>query len=183
VIESVVGNSLQGSAPYKMVVLDKSALNPDVENFTVKGDEDRKQIHLSFYLPVDFNDAGVVTINGLASPDAYISGSSSLVTRGESGEHKVELTLYVSERVLDNGGSNWKTLVKELAFEGFIVNFRDGSGEEVRFAKALPLEEMKRETESVDSDDSGGGGCNTGWNVFLSIPFIATIFFRLKERN
>jgi hypothetical protein len=167
-----------------MVVLDEKSLNPEAGDFTVKEDEGGKRIRLSFYLPADFNNAEVTTVEALVSPDEYIMGSGSSVVRERNGEHRVDLTLYVSERVLNDGAADWETLMKELAFEGFIAHFRDASGETVQFGEPLPLKEMKREAESEGNDDnSEGGGCNAGWSVLLSIPFISTIFFRVKKRN
>jgi hypothetical protein len=96
----------------------------------------------------------------------------------------VELTLYVSERVLNNGGSNLETLKKTLVFEGFIVHFRDASSEEVQFGESLPLAEMKQEEENEEGkgEDSGGGGCNAGWSMLL-ISFAPVVFSRIKKRN
>jgi hypothetical protein len=184
VIDAADGNNLQGNAFYTMVVLDEKSLNPDAQNFTVREDEGEKLVYLSFYLPTDFNNAEVVAVDALVSPDEYITGSSSSLTRGENGEHKVELTLHVSQSVLENGGLNWETLMKNLVFEGFITRFRDASGETVQFEKPLLLVEMKQETETDNEDEDGGsGGCNVGWSSLLSIPFILTIFFKMKKRN
>jgi hypothetical protein len=182
VIDAADGNNLQGNASYTMVVLDEKNLNLDVGDFMIREDENGKRIHLSFYLPVDFNNAEVVAVDSLVSPDEYITGSSSLLTHGVNNEHKVDLTLYVSESVLENRGSNWKTLIQDLTFEGFIVRFRDASAEEARFEEPLPLEEMKRETED-EGDDSGSGGCNAGWSILLSIPFISTVLFKIKSER
>ncbi|GHV44807.1 hypothetical protein FACS1894204_02550 [Synergistales bacterium] len=80
-----------------------------------------------------------------------------------------------------NGGVTWQTLTKELSVEGLVVRFRDASGESILFGKALPLEEMKRETGDEEKrDDGGGGGCNAGWSV-LSVLFTLAVLFRMKK--
>jgi hypothetical protein len=183
VIDVTDGNGLQGNAAWTMVVLDEKDLNLNAEDFTVKENEDGRRIHMSFYLPSDFNDAEVVAVDALVSPDEYITASDSSMTRGENGEQKVELTLYVSELVLNNGGPNLEALMKDLVFEGFVARFRDASGEEVRFGESLPLFEMQQETvDESDGDNDGGGGCNAGWSVLL-IPFAPVVFSRMKKRN
>jgi hypothetical protein len=181
-IDAVDGNNLQGSILYTMVVLDGDVLNPDAQNFTVKESEEEKQIQMSFYLPKDFNDAEVVAVDALVSPDTYIAGSGSSVTRGGNGEYRVELTLYASEQALNNSGVNWRTLTDSLSVESLVVRFRDASGEAIRFGKALPLEEMKHEARDDENRDDGGG-CSSGWGAPLAFPLLAALMEKRKRRH
>jgi hypothetical protein len=163
------GNSLQGSAIYTVVVVGKDALNPGGDDFTVKEYEGGKQIRLKFYLPKDFNEASILSIEALTSPDVYIVRPGSSVMKAENGAYKVELTLYATEQAL-NGGMSWEALMNTLALEGFVVRFQNASGEAIRFGKALPVREMKKENEGADGN--GDGGCNAlgfGLSVFLPL--------------
>jgi hypothetical protein len=170
-VDAMDGNSLQGSAIYTVVVVGEDAMNPGGNEFTVKEYENGKQIRLSFYLPKDFNEASILSIEALTSPDVYIVRSDSVVTKATNGVYRAELTLYAAEQVL-NGGMSWETLMNTLSFEGFVVLFPNASGEAIRFEKALPVREMKKEDEAADGNDGGGGGCNAlgfGLSVFLPL--------------
>jgi hypothetical protein len=119
-----------------------------------------------------------LSVEALVSPDAYVSGSSSAITKGENGS-KTELTLQIAESALNK--SNWSELLEKLTLEGITVKFQDASGEEIRFEKALLVKDLKREEEPEldnpeDSNESGsgsGGGCNVGWGLLL--PSLALI--------
>ena len=179
IADAVDGNGLQGSAPYTMAVLEEASLNPDAADFTIREDGDGSRIYMRFPLPSGFNDADAVAVSAIVSPDGYASGSASSVTPVENGVRTAELTIYLSERSPEQ---SWQESVKNLALEGFVVRFGDGSGEEVRFEEALPLDEMKRETEDgTDESDEGGGGCSAGW----PLPLVALIpaLFKAKRKN
>jgi hypothetical protein len=79
------------------------------------------------------------------------------VKKESSGVYRVDLTLQIAEQALKSGEKNWKTLVNGLVFDGFVVRFEDASGEAIRFGKALPVKDMKREEEK---SGGGGGGCS-----------------------
>jgi hypothetical protein len=162
-----------------MAILDAEALAPDNDDFTVKEYEDQKRIRLSFFLPKDFDNAKILSVEALVSPDAYVAGSSSAITKGENGS-KVELTLQIAESALNR--ENWSELLEKLTLGGITVKFQDASGEEMRFEKALLLNELKREEEPQEetepedgngSDSGGGDGCSAGWGALLS--FLALI--------
>jgi hypothetical protein len=157
-----------------MAVLDSESLSASAEGFTVKEDEGEKRIRLSFYLPDDFSGAEVMAVNALVSPDAYIAGSGSSVTRGENGEYGAELVLYASELVL-NTGISWRTLIDGLSLDGIVVRFADASGEEIRFAEPLPVREMKREEGDKGKAGDDGGGCDAGLGA-LAFPGVAAFF-------
>ncbi|MDR3331097.1 MAG: Ig domain-containing protein [Synergistaceae bacterium] len=168
VIDVMDGNSLQGSASYTMAVLDSKAINAD-NDFGVLGNKGEKEILLSFYLPSDFDEARILAVEPQISPDLYIGRSASSVTRGDGG-YKVESTLYVTD-----GGSRDR-LMKELAFEGFVVKFDNASGEDVRFEKALFFKDLKKTEEDIGN---GGGGCNAGLGVlplFSLFGMLKTVF-------
>jgi hypothetical protein len=183
VIDAMDGNNLQGSILYTMVVLDGNALNLDAGNFTVSENEEEKRIQMSFYLPKDFNDAEVVAIDALVSPDTPIAGSGSAVTKETNGDYKVELTLYASEQALNNSGVTWRTLTDSFSVEGLVVLFRDASGESIRFGKALPLEEIKHEAGDDESWDDGGGGCSAGWGAPLAFPLLVALMKKRKRQH
>jgi hypothetical protein len=171
VIDAMDGNGLQGSAAYTMVVVDEAGLNSGAGDFTIREDEKNRQILLSFSLPKDFNDAEVLAVEPLVSPDVTVAGSASAVKKEDNGIYRVELTLRIAEQALGTDGKTWKTLVNDLVFEGFVVRFRDASGEATRFGKPLPVRDMKREEEGGNESEGGGGGCNalTGLAVFLPL--------------
>jgi hypothetical protein len=180
VIDAMDGHNLQGSAVYTMAILDADALVPGNDDFTVKEYEEEKQIQLSFFLPRDFDDTKILSVEGLTSPDSYIAGTSSTVTKEQNG-YRIKLTLQVAKYALsaDNG---WSALLENLSFDGITVKFQDASGEEIRFEKALLVKEFEREEDpndtGSDGDDSGGGGCNAGWSALLfffgSMPVLKT---------
>jgi hypothetical protein len=178
VIDVLDGNGLQGSAAYTMVVLDTGTLNPGAGDLpTVREDEKSRQIFLNFTLPKDFNDAEILAVEPLVSPDAAVAGSASTVKKESSGIYKVELTLQVAEQALKSGEKNWKALVNGLVFEGFIARFKDASGEATRFGKALPVKDMKREEEK---SGGGGGGCNAAG---LSPAAFLPLALRLRRKT
>jgi hypothetical protein len=132
---------------------------------------------LNFFLPTDFDDAKILSVEALVSPDSYVAGSSSAITKGENGS-KVELTLQIAESALNR--DNWSALLEKLTLEGIMVKFQDASDEEMRFEKALLVKDLKREEapeldepEDSNGSDSGGGGCNVGWGLLL--PSLALI--------
>jgi hypothetical protein len=169
VIDAIDGNSLQGSAVYTMVILDADALAPGYDDFTVKEYEDEKQIQLSFFLPRNFDDTKILSVEGLTSPDAYIASTSSTVTKEQNG-YRVRLALHAAEYALSAGGRDWSALMENLTLDGVTVKFQNASGEEIRFEKALLVKDLQKEREPGDAEsgkDSGGGGCNTGWSALL----------------
>jgi hypothetical protein len=169
VIDVLDGNGLQGSAAYTTVVLDEASLNLGAGDFTVREDEKSRQIFLNFTLPKDFSDADVLAVEPLVSPDATLAGSASTVKKESNGVYRVDLTLQVAEQALRTGGKSWKALVNVLVFEGFIVRFKDASGEAMRFGKALPVKDMKKEEEK--GGGSTGGGCNAmGLSLAAFLP-------------
>jgi hypothetical protein len=172
VVDAMDGNGLQGSAAYTMVVVDEAGLNPGAGGFVIRENEKNRQILLNFFLPNDFSDAEVLAVEPLVSPDAVVAGSSSTVKKEGSGICRVELTLRISEQALGSYGKSWKALVNDLVFEGFVVRFRDASGEAISFGKPLPIRDMKREEEGKSG--SGGGGCNavaSGLAAFLPLLY------------
>jgi hypothetical protein len=186
VIDAMDGNNLQGSGTYTMAILDAEALAPDNDDFTVKEYEDQKRIRLSFFLPKNFDNAKILSVEALVSPDSYVAGSSSAITKGENGS-KTDLTLQVAESALSR--ENRSELLEELTFEGITVKFQDASGEEMRFEEALLVKDLRREEEpepdepeDSNGSDSGGGGCNVGWGLLL--PSLALIVVpRARKRG
>jgi hypothetical protein len=62
---------------------------------------------------------------------------------------------------------------------GFVVRFKDGSGEEVRFETPVPVSEMKQgDSGGVDSDESGG--CNIGWSA-CAFLFCGAFISRVRK--
>jgi hypothetical protein len=178
----VDGNNLQGSASYTMVILDAEVLTPGNDDFTMKDYESEKQIQLSFFLPKDFDDAKILDVEALTSPDACIAGSSSTITK-EQNEYRIKLTLRVSEYALSNGG-NWSALLENLTLDGLVVKFQDASGEEIRFEEALLVKELKREEEPGNgngNEGDSGGGCNAVWGASLfSLLLVAALTMRKR---
>jgi hypothetical protein len=167
IVDALDGNSLQGSTAYTMAILDATALAPSHEDFTMKEYESEKRIVLTFSLPRDFDGAEVVSVESLTSPDSFIAGSSSEITKENDG-YKIKLALHAAEYAISNGGS-WSEFLENLTLDGITVKFQDASGEEIRFEEPLLVKEMKKEEEPVgDKGDSGGGGCNAGWGTLLS---------------
>lgn len=164
VIDATDGNNLQGSATFTMVVLDPDTTIPGNDDFIIQQDEDEKRVRLNFHLPKEFDDAQILAVETLTSPDAYVARSVSRVTKEESGIYKVEMTLYAAEYALDTGGGNLETLMKELSLEGFVVLFRNGSGEKLRFEESLLFSDLKK-AEEDSGKSGGGGGCNAGWGL------------------
>jgi hypothetical protein len=84
-----------------------------------------------------------------------------------------------------NNGGNWSALLKNLTLDGITVKFQDASGEEVRFEKVLLVKELTKEEEPEDSNgsgnDSGGGGCNAGWELF-SLASVAVLTTRKRKQ-
>ena len=175
------GNGLQGSALYTMAVLEEESLSPDAGGFAVREDEDGNRIFLRFALPSDFNETEVMAVDPLISPDVYAAGSASSITPVENGARSAELTVFLFERSPEQ---IWQEWIKDLALDGLVVRFGDGSGEEVRFENSLPLDEMKRETEDMaeaEGGEDGGGGCSAGWPIPLAALIAA--MFKPKRRN
>jgi hypothetical protein len=175
-VDVIDGNGLQGGAVYTMAILDAEALAPSPDDFTTKGYESEKRILLKFSLPKDFDDATILDAEALTSPDSYIAGSRSAITKEQSG-YKVELTLQVAEHALNNGG-NWSALLEKLTIDGITVKFQDASGEEVRFETALSVKDMQKEKEPEGSNTSGSdsGGCNADWGMSLiSLALVAVL--------
>jgi hypothetical protein len=183
VIDATDGNGFQGNAPFTMAVLDEKSLSPGADEFTIREDEEGKRVYLSFYLPSGFDEAEVESVDPLVSQDRYAASSSSSVTRDGNGERLAKLTLHFSERLPDDEGLNWQTLMGDLTFGGFVVRFRDGSGEELRIERSLPFNEMKRESEDEGGDE--GGGCDAGSGALLTPLAISSLLaaFRAKKRN
>jgi hypothetical protein len=180
VIDAMDGNGLQGSAAFTTVVVAEDVLISGAGDFTVREDEKEKRLHLTFRLPKDFNDAPVLAVEALTSPDLYIAGSSSALMKEENGGYRVELTLYAAEHALNTGGRSWATLMRELSFEGFVVCFRDASGEALRFGKAMPVRDMEKENNG--GNGKSGGGCSAlGWGFSAFLPL--TLCFRLKKKT
>ena len=185
VVDAVDGNNLQGSASYTMAVLDADELSADSQGFTVREYESEKRIRLNFYLPESFSEAEVMAVNALVSPDAYVAGSGSSVTRGQNGEYETGLTLYASESAL-KGGVSWRELIDSVSLDGIVVRFADASGEEVRFAEAIPVREMKREEGDKGDTGDDGGGCDAGFGAFAfpgTIAFFAAALKTKKKRR
>ena len=181
VIDAMDGNNLQGSAAYTMTILGAEALAPSHDDFTVKEYESEKRILLEFSLSGDFDDAEILDVEALTSPDSTIAGSSSTVKREQNG-YRINLTLHVAENALNNG--DWKALLEQPTLDGITVKFQDASGEEMRFEKGLLVSELKKEEvpEPVsDKKDSGGGGCSAGWGELLSLLALIPIFAARKQ--
>jgi hypothetical protein len=177
-LDVVDGNGLQGSATYTMVILGAD----DKFEFLVKEYESDKRLQLSFYLPRSFDETKILSVEALISPDVYIAGSSSAITKEQDG-HRVKLTLQIAENTMNNG-ENWSTLLEELAIEGITVKFQDASGEEIRFEEALLLKELEREEEPDESGDkSGGGGCNSAWGMSLSSLALIAVLMTNKRKQ
>jgi hypothetical protein len=182
VTDAIDGNSLQGSAVYTMVILDADALAPGHDDFTVKEYEDEKQIQLNFFLPGDFDDTKILSVEGITSPDACIAGASSTVTKERNG-YRVRLALHATEYALSAGGGGWSALMENLTLDGVTVKFQNASGEEIRFEKALLVKDLKKEKDPGSDEDSGGGGCNTGWSALLfSLGPVAVLKTRKQKQ-
>jgi hypothetical protein len=83
-------------------------------------------------------------------------------------------------------------LLEKLTLEGITVKFQDASGEEMRFEKALLLNELKREEEPQEetepedgngSDSNGGGGCSAGWGALLSFLALTPVLKTGKRQG
>jgi Synergist-CTERM protein sorting domain-containing protein len=181
VIDAIDGNNLQGSAAYTMTILGAEALAPSHDDFTVKEYESEKRILLEFSLSGDFDNAEILDVEALTSPDSTIAGSSSTVRKEQNG-YRINLTLHVADYALNNGG--WEALLEQLTLDGITVKFQDASGEEIRFEKGLLVRELKKEEEPApvsDKKDSGGGGCNAGLGELLSLLALIPIFAARKQ--
>ena len=174
-VDAIDGNSLQGSALYTMVVLGEDSAKSF--EFLAEELESEKRLLLSFYLPKEFNEASVLSIEALTSPDLYTAGTNSSITRETNGAYSVILTLHIAEQALSDFG-NWMTVMDKLAVDAIVVKFENASGSEVRFEQALAVKDMRREADSAERGDGGGsGGCDS-----IGLNLLAFLFLHLYLR-